>query len=129
MLNAISQGFAVASGIWIASIGVYMLVRPHHALAVLGRMGSSPSLHVGEMVVRIIAGIALMIAATGSRFPLTITIVGAFLIVTALVLLALPRRWHAAYSTWWSRRIPVAAVRLIGPLSWIIGGILAWSVL
>lgn len=106
-----------------------MLIQPRQALAALGQMGGSPTVHIGEMSVRILAGIAMVFAASASRFAVVITVIGSFLIISALVLLLFPRRWHAAYSTWWSRHIPVAAVRLIAPISWAMGGALIWIVI
>lgn len=126
---AVSQWFTVASGVWLIGVGIFMLARPRQALQALAQMGSSSTVHIGEMVVRILAGVAMIFAAATSRFPLPITLVGGFLIASALVLLILPRRWHAAYSTWWSRRIPVFVVRLIAPLSWAMGGTLIWVVI
>jgi len=89
-------------------------------------MGGSPTVHIGEMSLRILAGLAMVFAAAASRFPVAITVIGSFLIISAIVLLLLPRRWHATYSTWWSRRMPVAAVRMIAPMSWSMGGALIW---
>ena len=128
MIVTASQWIAVAAGLWLIALGVYMLVQPRGALAALARMGGSTPIHFGEMALRILIGLALIGAAPGSRFPLAVTVIGGFLIASALVLLILPRRWHAAYSTWWSRHIPVRAVRLIAPLSWAMGAILIWTV-
>jgi hypothetical protein len=128
MVATASQWLVILAGLWLIGLGVFMLIRPSQALGALGQMGGSPTVHVGEMAVRILAGIAMVFAAAGSRFPFAIGVIGSFLIVSALVLLLLPRRWHAAYSTWWSRRIPAAAVRLFAPMSWAMGGALIWSV-
>lgn len=128
MIATASQWLVVVAGLWLIGLGFFMLIHPRQALAALGQMGGSPTVHIGEMAVRILAGIAMVFAADASRFPVAIAIIGSFLIVSALVLLLLPRRWHAAYSTWWSCRIPVAAVRLIAPMSWAMGGALIWIV-
>lgn len=128
MVATASQCLVIVAGLWLIGLGVFMLIRPRQALGALGQMGGSPTVHIGEMAVRILVGIAMVFAAAASRFPVAIGVVGSFLIVSALVLLLLPRRWHAAYSTWWSRRIPVAAVRLIAPMSWAMGGVLIWIV-
>ena len=124
-----AQWLTITTGAWLIGLGGLMLIRPRQALAALGRMGGSAAIHIGEMAVRILVGLVLVIAAAGSRYPVAITLIGEFLIASAVVLLILPRRWHAAYSTWWADRIPVAAVRLIGPLSWLMGGALIWVVL
>lgn len=128
MIASTSQWLTVAAGVWLIGLGVYMLIQPRQALGALARMGGSPTVHIGEMAVRILAGVAMVFAAAASRFPFAITTIGSFLIASALVLLILPRRWHAAYSTWWSRRIPVVAVRLIAPVSSAMGGALIWIV-
>ena len=114
-------------GFWLIGLGGWMMVHPARALEALARMGSTPAIHFGEMSVRALVGVAFIIAASGSRFPDTIIVIGVFLVVTALVLSALPRRWHAAYSTAWARWIPVPAVRFIGSIS-VLGGLtLIWA--
>ena len=128
MIATVSQGLVVVAGVWLIGLGVFMLVRPRQALVALSRMGGSPSVHIGEMAVRILVGAAMVLAAAGSRYPLAVMVIGGFLIVSAVILLVLPRRWHAAYSTYWASRIPVPAVRLIAPLSWVMGGALIWVV-
>ena len=129
MIATVSQGLVVVAGVWLIGLGVFMLVRPRQALVALSRMGGSPSVHIGEMAVRILVGAAMVLAAAGSRYPFAVMVIGGFLIVSAVILLVLPRRWHAAYSTWWASRIPVPAVRLIAPLSWVMGGALIWVVI
>lgn len=92
-------------------------------------------IHFSEMVNGLVAGLAFAYPFYTSRYPLpatryllAVSIVGGFLIASALVLLVLPRAWHAAHSSWWSQRIPVSAVRLLGPVSWAMGIALVLSV-
>ncbi|WP_420471753.1 hypothetical protein [Brevundimonas sp. FT23042] len=126
-MTAFAQALAILAGVWLIGLGMWMAVRPRSALAALATMGGSPRIHFGEMIIRIIVGAALIGAAAPSRAPLILTVFGGFLIVSALVLMVLPRRWHHAYSTWWAARIPVLAVRFIGPFSVIGGLFLLWS--
>lgn len=129
MITTASQWLAAGAGVWLIAVSLFMLLAPRRALGALAAMGSTPAIHFSEMAVRILAGGVLVLAAAGSRFPEAIAVIGWFLIASALVLMVLPRRWHAAYSTWWARRIPEAAVRLLAPISAVAGGVLAWSVL
>ena len=129
MIVTASQWIAVTAGLWLIALGVYMLIQPRGALAALARMGGSTRIHLGEMALRILIGLAMIGAAAGSRFPLAVTVIGSFLIASAVVLLILPRRWHSAYSTWWALHIPVGVVRLIAPLSWAMGAVLIWTVI
>ncbi len=128
MLSVVAWGTAVALGLWMIGLGVFMAVAPRRALAALAAMGGTARVHFGEMGLRLLAGAALMIASGGSRFPQALWLVGAFLIVSAVVLMLLPRRWHSAYSRWWAARIPVWAVRVVAPTSALIGAALIWIV-
>lgn len=128
MLTTFAQWCVILAGLWLIGLGVWMLARPHQALGVLKRMGGSAAIHWGEMSVRILAGIALILASEAARHPVALTVIGAFLIVSTLVILIAPRRWHSAFSTWWAARIPAAAVRFIAPLSWAMGAALIWEV-
>lgn len=120
---------AVAVGFWLMGLSVFMLTSPRRALAALGAMGGTNTVHFGEMGFRTAGGLALILAAAVSKFPVVIGVLGWFLVVTALVLMFLPRRWHAAYSTYWARRISVLAVRLIAPVSAVAGSILIWAMI
>ena len=122
-----AQYLSIVVGLWLIGVSAFMLAAPRRALKALAAMGGSPAVHFGEMLLRIVAGIALVLAAAASRFPQAIALIGGFLIVSAVVLMLLPRRWHATYSTWWAQRIPVPAVRLFAPLSLIAGGVLVWT--
>ncbi len=128
MIVAVSQWLAVLVGVWLIGLSLFMLLAPQRALGVLAAMGSTPLIHFGEMAGRIAAGFVLMLASVMSRSPQVINLIGAFLIVSAVVLMVLPRRWHAAYSTWWAKRIPVWAVRLSAVFSTVAGGVLIWTV-
>lgn len=128
MIVTVSQWLAVLVGVWLIGLSLFMLLAPQRALGVLAAMGSTPLIHFGEMAGRIAAGFVLMLVSVMSRSPQVINLIGAFLIVSAVVLMVLPRRWHAAYSTWWARRIPVWAVRLSAVFSTVAGGVLIWTV-
>lgn len=125
-MTTVAQIIGLLAGGWLIGLGIWMAAVPRRALAALAAMGGTPAVHFGEMIIRLLIGAALVVAGPISRCPLVISAAGGFLVVSALVLMVLPRRWHAAYSTWWAARIPPMAVRLIAPFSVIGGGALIW---
>jgi len=129
MVAVVSQVTVVLLGLWLGGLGLMMMTVPRRALRALAAMGSRPLIHFGEMGLRALAGLALILAAEHARFPMALTVIGLFLMVSAAVLTLLPRRWHSAYSMWWAGHIPVWAVRTIGPLSVGMGGLLVWIVI
>lgn len=122
-----SQIVVFLAGAWLIGIGLFMLLRPRPALAILGRMGGSPLIHFGEMAARFTVGLLLFLVAPDTRAPDVMMFVGVFLMASAVVIAALPRRWHSAFSTWWAQRIPQIGVRLLGPISWAMGAALIWT--
>jgi len=122
-----AQWLASLAGVWLMAVGLFMGAAPRRALKALAAMGGSNPVHFGEMAVRTVAGVVLVVAAPVSRFPDALAVIGWFLVASAVVLTVLPRRWHSAYSRWWAARIPTAAVRLLAPLSVLGGGVLIWG--
>lgn len=127
VITLLSQIIGLTAGFWLIGLGVWVALRPYQALGALAAMGSSPAIHFGEMGARTLIGAAIVGAASTSRTPVILAGFGGFLIVSAVMLMLLPRRWHAAYSTWWAARIPATAVRVVAPLSMIGGASLIWS--
>ncbi len=114
-------------GLGLMTLSLWMFAVPKFALRALSRMGGSAPIHFGELGLRAVAGSVLLVAAPETRFPLAMPIIGAFLIASAVILMVLPRRRHAAYSTWWAARIPVWGVRILAPVSLVAGGVLIWT--
>lgn len=127
MIASISHWIACLVGAWLVGISLFMAVAPRRALSALGAMGGTNTVHFGEMALRSTAGIAFIVAGPISRFPAEVAVVGWFLVASAVVLVVLPRRWHAAYSQHWARHISVLTVRLLAPFSAAGGAVVIWT--
>lgn len=112
------------AGLWLILVGMVMFILPSRALRALAKFGSTPFLHFSELGLRMVVGFALVVAAPLSSLPDVLVPVGWFVAVSSVVLMMLPRAWHAAYATWWSERISVTAVRCLSPLALLAGGAL-----
>lgn len=115
------------AAVWMMAVGVCMALVPGRCLRVLARMGGSAAIHFGEMAIRAVVGLAFIGVADQARHPAVFGVIGWFLLVSAGVLAVLPRRWHSAYSVWWSDRIPPPVVRALSIVSIAAGGALVWS--
>jgi hypothetical protein len=127
MLASLSQAVALILGIWLIGVSLFMVFAPRRALEALSAMGGSGLVHFVELGLRTAAGFALVLAASSSKTPALIGAIGWFLAASALVIMVAPRRWHATYSNYWARRIPIVAVRLLAPVSALAGGALIWT--
>lgn len=112
---------SAAAGIWLIGTGVFMALRPERALHVLSRTASTRTINNVEQGLRLSAGVALLLRAPASKLPQSLEVAGWFIVLSSLLLLVLPLRWHAAYACWWADRIAPAAVRAVAPLSALAG--------
>ncbi len=126
MLASISAVLIAATGAALALLSVLILLAPSRALQALSRFGSTPAIHFGELSARAAIGLIFVIGAPATRHPWVVSLIGGFLVISAVVLMLLPRRWHARYSGWWAARIPIWAVRLLAPISLVAGAALVW---
>lgn len=110
-----------AAGLWLISVGALMAFLPDTALGVLRLTASTRTINNSEQGLRLIAGLAFLFRSPASKLPQVFEIVGWFIILSSLVLLVLPLRWHSAYAVWWADRFNPAAVRFVAPMSALAG--------
>lgn len=120
---------AAAAGLWMIGVGAFMALMPDNALRVLRLTASTRTINNFEQGLRLIAGLAFLLRSPASKLPEVFEIAGWFVILSSLVLLALPLRWHSAYALWWADRFNPTAVRLLAPLSVLAGIGLIYAVL
>jgi hypothetical protein len=98
-----------------------MALQPKRALHVLSLTASTRTINNLEQGLRLLAGVALLLRAPASKLPQPFEIGGWFIILSSLVLLIVPLRWHSAYACWWADRLAPAAVRAVAPFSALAG--------
>jgi hypothetical protein len=123
-----AQLIVILFGAFILSVGFLMLFIPKKALATLRKAGSTNLINYGEITLRLIPAIALVVCAPYSRFPEILKLFGWFMIATSIVLYFIPKRFHNAYSVKWASILSPFQVRLIAPLAFILGAVLIYSV-
>ena len=120
MGEAALLGVAALSA-WLCAAGAIRTLQPARALDLLRLTASTRLLNTLEQGLRLLAGAALVVRAPWSKLPQSFEVAGWFIVLSSVVLLVLPLRWHSAYAIWWSKRLSSAAVRTIGPLSCAAG--------
>jgi hypothetical protein len=124
----IAQSVVAMFGFFIIAVGVLMLFYPKKALATLQKAGSTNLINYGEITIRMIPAIALVIYSPQSRFPEILQLFGWFMLATSAVLYVVPRRIHHAYSMKWVKLLKPWHVRSIAPFSFVFGGAILYSI-
>ena len=106
-----------------------MLYRPKKSRATLRLAGSTNFINYAEITIRIIPAAAMVISSEVSKFPEFFQLLGWFMIITSLVLYAIPRKLHHAYAMKAADILKPLYLQLISPFSFLFGGFVIYCVL
>ena len=120
-METIAKSIVVLFGLWLIAVSLLMIYRPKLALSGLSKMASTNLINYTELMLRLVAGIAFVFAAEAASVYLVFHYLGWFLIVSAIVLMVIPRQWHANYALYWARKLSPFTIRALGPLSLVAG--------
>ena len=117
---------AIAAGLWLVGVSALMAFRPGYCLELMERMtamleASNWRLNVTEQGLRIVAGAALIVRAPASKLPLTFEVAGWILVMSSVLILLAPVRWHGAYGRLLLRRLAPPALRVLSPVPMLAG--------
>jgi hypothetical protein len=129
MISFVALAGVLCLALVMAGAGLFALIGPAGARAMIGRFATSQKINMLEQLWRSLAGLALILRAPASLTPEVFQLAGWVIVATAAILLVIPLKWHAAYATWWSANLPLPAVRLAGVASLALAAGLAWSAL
>ena len=121
MLEQLARSIIALSGFWVLYVGVLMLLTPHRALTLLRKAGSTNLINYTELLLRLIWGAAMYYYAPYSTQKLFMQIFGGFVLISALILLSIPKQWHAAFSKTSAKQIRPNLVPWISPFAFALG--------
>ena len=107
--------------------GAVLIIRPEFIFSMLTKYGDSLSLQIFAVIVRILFGVALVIGASESKYPIVLQIFGWLLISVALVIGGIGRERFKKVVKW-SVKLPTLIYRLASVLSILFGCFLIYAV-
>jgi len=122
----------IAAGLWLVAVAFLMALRPRYSLGLLERMAANLSasnwrLNLMEQGLRLLAGTALIVHAAASKLPQVFAIAGWFVVLSSILILLMPIRWHGAYGLWWRQRLSSISIRALSPIPAIAGSGLIYA--
>jgi len=116
-------------GLWMIGVSLMILVKPKLMLSALRKMASTNLINYSELSLRLLVGLGVISLAPFTPYTRLMQICGGFLIITAIILMLIPRRWHHAYAVWWADKLKPWHVQLATPLSFAVGVAALWVAL
>ncbi len=128
MLQISSQFVVILIGVIVAVLSAWGLAVPDRLIALVSSAMHERWGMLVAVIVRLLLGAALILAAPASRFPALFEILGWLAIVAAVVLLVMGRDRMRALIGWFAG-MPSAAVRIWLAFGLAFGGFLVYGVL
>ena len=131
-MQAIALVIVAAAGLWLMGVALLMALRPDLGLHLFTKMSANLQatdlrLQFIEQGLRVLAGVALIVRAPAAKLPLAFEVFGWLLVVSSIVILAAPVRWHGAYGAWWAERLTPLVIRILSPVPGIAGAVLIYA--
>ena len=131
-MQTLALAIVLAAGVWLEAVAVLMALRPRHCLRLIELMtaklqASSWRVNLTEQGLRIVAGGALIVRAPASKLPPAFEVAGWIIVVSSILILLAPMRWHASYGVLLTQRLSPLAIRLLSPLSAAAGAGLIYA--
>jgi hypothetical protein len=127
LLTALALVGVVLVALFMLALGAASLLLPAQASRFLLGFASSPSVHFAEMLLRLVAGAALVQYAPNMHFTSAFSLFGWVLLITTACLLLVPWQWHRRFA---QRVVPLFTryIALIGSVSLTIGALALFAV-
>lgn len=115
------------TGLYFIALAAVALFRPAQANRFLLGFAGSAFTHYTELVLRLVAGAALLFHAPRMLLSEAFSLFGGLLLVTTILLLLVPWRWHHRVA---QQVVPWAIqhITLLGLASLVIGGLILAAV-
>ena len=115
-------------GLFLVTVSCAMLITPRATMKWLGMAASTMAINLFEAFSLIFFGVAFVLFAHATRFPLTNTVFGYVLLVEGVGICLVPRAWHRRYTVW-SVGLVTPYARFLAPLTLALGTLFLYSVL
>ena len=115
-----------AFGLFMIGVSLLILIQPKIALMALRKFASTYFIHFTELGLRALTGLGFIGIAPFTDYVTPLKIWGGFLIITAFIIMLVPRRWHHAYAVWWAGKLKPWHIRLCAPFSLSVGLASLW---
>ena len=128
MIDFFASTVVVLAAVYLIGLAAVSFFLPAKAADFLNGFAASALAHYTEISIRLIVGIALIVASPSMVYASAFTIFGWLLVVTSLVLLLFPWRWHHRFA---NVVVPPLTKRvwIFGVLSLPLGSLILFAVL
>ena len=112
-------------GLFLIWSGFMMFLKPLKVKGIIAQAGSTFFINYVELSIRLIIGLAFVLFKSKHEF--FFTIIGYFLIVSAIILMLVPIKKHNKFSVFASEKLKPIYLRFCAPMAVLFGVLLIYS--
>jgi hypothetical protein len=127
-MSIIGKMVIIIFGLFLIAAGFLMLLAPDKVRNIIRKAGSTMLINYGEITIRLVLAICLVLYADFSRFPFQFKMLGWFMLVTSIILYFVPRQVHHSFSVRSADILKPIILRFIAPVSFLSGAIVIYAV-
>ena len=99
-MKLLSGIITILFGLYLISLLIITLVKKQWVINYLSSFAGSAKAHYLEQLLRLIVGLALLVYSGEMLFPDAFRLFGWVIIVTTILLLIMPWKWHNRFGKW-----------------------------
>jgi len=128
MIGILASAVVVLAGLYLVALAIASLLAPGRVEHFLSCLVGSAAAHYSELGIRLVVGGSFLVHSPNMLFPPVFRLFGWILVMTTVLLLAVPWRWHHRFA---QQTVPYAVrhLRLFGLASVVLGGFILTSVI
>ena len=127
MIIEIAKWVIIFFGMFIIFIGFVMIINPKKARETLRQAGSTNFINYAEITIRLIPAISLILYADSSKFPEPFKLFGWIMLITSLILYAIPKKIHHKFSMKSADLLKPFYFQLISPFAFLFGALIIYN--
>jgi hypothetical protein len=127
-MESLALAVIVLAASFLIGLGAASFLTPKLASEFLDSFAGSAGAHLAEMVIRLLVGWALVVQSPKMLYPFAFTLFGWVLVITSVLLLLIPWRWHRKFAQVAVRPL-TRRVWIFGVLSLPLGGFILFALL
>lgn len=124
MIEIFSKYILFLFGAFFIVVGFIMFLKPETVRNTIRKAGSTRFINFAELLTRMIPGAAFVFYADYSPYRLIFKMIGFFIILSSVVILLVPRKIHHAFSNQCAAILKPFYLKLIAPISVLLGIVL-----
>lgn len=128
VVQIIAKCIIILFGLFLVYAGFLMFFKPEKVRTIIGKAGSTYFINYTELGIRLIIGISFLISTIYSNYELQFTVIGYFLMISALLLMLVPIKMHNNFAKNAAEKLKPTYLKICAPFAILFGFLVLYAI-